>query len=82
MPSPSEFAGMVELVSKTELLAILNDRLRRLPGAKDAKVGDVIRLPHLDSPGNWLPDFSTTTSAVALLDVYSQIRDEFILLDK
>ncbi len=72
-----------DLVSKDELIRILNGRLKNLPHGKGAIVRDVIRLRHADGAEcNWMPDFATTNSTIALLDVFAKARLEFILMEE
>jgi hypothetical protein len=69
----------VKLVSRTELIAILNERMRSY-GEEEATVADVIRLRHPDQTGcNWMPDFASASSSAALLDVFAHARREFNL---
>jgi hypothetical protein len=71
------------LVSRLELIEILNVLLRTLPGVLASTVGDVIRLRHAQmTEANWMPDFATTTSVVAMVDVYSMARYQFILKEE
>lgn len=81
-----------DVVSKADLIRILNERMRNLPEGpkgpkgpkgKEAAVIDVIRLRHADSDGcNWMPDFAATDFNPALLDVFAQARYEFILKEE
>jgi hypothetical protein len=72
-----------QFVSRLELIEILNQLLRTIPGVQRSSVGDVIRLRHAQrAEPNWMPDFATTTSIEALVDVFSMARHQFILKEE
>jgi hypothetical protein len=72
-----------QLVSRTELVRIINDRMEQLRYGKDCSLGGVLRLPHPDRDGcNWMAGVIGNRCRSALQDVVAKARLEFNLFDE
>jgi hypothetical protein len=76
-----------EIVSQSELIRVLKERLRQLPDGKRRSINGVFRLSAPDQKGcNWIPDLGSVSGESPLLSellkLLDQARSEFNLDDE